>query len=69
MDTLCSRTGRPQQYPSIKTDWLGKVCDHNPDIYAVEESDTGIVPKKTSNKAGQPGEETPEGRPVTKGKY
>ena len=30
----------------------GKVCDHNPDMYAAEKSDTGIIPKKAANKIG-----------------
>ena len=28
---------------------MGKVCDRNPDMYATEKSDTGILPKKEPN--------------------
>lgn len=30
----------------------GKVWGHNPGMYAIEESDTGVVPKKEPNKVG-----------------
>ena len=36
----------------LKSERLGKVCDHNPNMYALEKSDTVIVPKKEPNKAG-----------------
>ncbi len=28
----------------------GKACGHKPDMYAMEKSDIGVVPKKESNK-------------------
>ena len=40
---------------------------HNPDMYAVEESDSGVVPVKVSNKIGQPNTERLEERPLAKG--
>lgn len=45
----------------------GKVSGRNPGVYAAEESDTGVVPKKAPNNIGKPMEEELEGRPVTKG--
>ncbi len=50
---------------------LGKVCDHNPNMYAIEKSDTNIVPEKGLNNAGrtQTAAEALEGRTVTKGKH
>ncbi len=53
---------------------LGKVCDHNPSVYATGQSDRPIVLRKSSNKgslAGKPGHrpaEMVEGRGLTKGK-
>jgi hypothetical protein len=35
----------------LKSEWLGKVCDHNPGMYVLEKSDIIIVPKKGPNKA------------------
>lgn len=40
---------------------------YNPDMYAVEKSDSGVVPMKASNKIGQPIAERPEERPLAKG--
>jgi len=40
---------------------------YNPDMYAVEESDSGVVPVKASNKIGQPMAEKLEERPLAKG--
>lgn len=45
----------------------GKACGRDPDVYAAEKSDTGVVPKKVPNKIGLPIAEALEGRPVTKG--
>jgi hypothetical protein len=46
----------------------GKVCGHKPDVYAVEKSDIGVVPKKEPNKVGSDSTaEALEGRPVTEG--
>jgi hypothetical protein len=36
-------------------------------MYAVEKSDSGVVPVKASNKIGQPIAERPEERPLAKG--
>lgn len=46
----------------------GKACGHKPDVYAMEKSDIGVVPKKEPNKveADSPAEAL-EGRPVTEG--
>ena len=46
---------------------LGKACGRNPDVYAAEKSDTGVIPKKEPNKIGWPMAEALEERPVTKG--
>ena len=40
---------------------------YNPDMYAVEKSDSGVVPVKGSNKIGQPIAERLEERPLAKG--
>ena len=40
---------------------------YNPDMYAVEKSDSGVVPVKASNKIGQPIAERLEERPLAKG--
>ena len=40
---------------------------YNPDMYAVEKSDSGVVPLKASNKIGQPIAEGLEERPLAKG--
>ena len=71
MDTLCSRTGRSQRYPSKedRAGRSGKVCGRNPDMHAVEKSDIGIVPKKAPNKVGKPMAEVLEGRTMTKGNF
>jgi hypothetical protein len=45
----------------------GRPVAHNPDKYAAEKSDTGIVPVKAPNKIGKPIAEVLEGRPATKG--
>jgi hypothetical protein len=69
-DTLCARTGRSQQYPAVL--WrVGQARPeaYNPDMYAVEKSDNGIVPVKVSNKTGSAVAEMPEERPLTKGKF
>ena len=42
---------------------------YNPETYAAEKSDNGIVPVKVSNKTGQPIAEMLEERPLTKGKF
>ena len=42
---------------------------YNPDMYAVEKSDNGIILVKVSNKIGQPIAETLEERPLTKGNF
>jgi hypothetical protein len=46
---------------------LGKACGRNPDVYAAEKSDTGVVPKKEPSQIGWPMAEALEGRPVTRG--
>ena len=38
---------------------MGKACGRNPDVYAAEKSDTGVVPKKEPNKIGWPMAEVP----------
>jgi len=45
----------------------GRPVAYNPDMYAVEKSDNGVVPVKASNKIGQPIAERLEERPLTKG--
>ena len=40
---------------------------NKPDMYAVEKSDSGVVPVKASNKIGQPIAERLEERPLAKG--
>ncbi|MGA1825365.1 MAG: hypothetical protein ACMUIP_11965 [bacterium] len=47
----------------------GKVCGRNPDMYATEKSDIGVVPKKVPNKTGLPVVEVLEERPVPKGNF
>ena len=48
-------------------DRSGKVCGHNPDMYANEKSDIVIVPKKGPNNIVKAIAEVLEGRPMTKG--
>jgi hypothetical protein len=38
-------------------------------MYAVEKSDSGVVPVKASNKIGQPSAKRLEERPLAKGKF
>ncbi len=46
----------------------GKACGHKLDMYAVEKSDIGVVPKKEPNKIeGDSTAEALEGRLVTEG--
>ena len=53
-ETLCSRTGRSQRFPTGR--WLGgrsgTVRDRNPDVHAAGKSDIGIVPGNVPNNAG-----------------
>ena len=53
-ETLCSRSGRSQQFPMGLRPWgrSGKACGRNPDVYAAGESDIGVVPGNVPNKAG-----------------
>ena len=48
---------------------LGKVCGHNPNMYATEKSDTVVVPEKGPNKVdlSKSAAEVLEERTVTKG--
>lgn len=48
----------------------GRACGHKPDMYVMEKSDIGVVPKKEPNKVEVffSTAEAPEGRPVTEGK-
>ena len=52
-ETLCSRTGRSQQFPSGLGPWgrSGKARGRNPDMYAAGKSDIGVVPENVPNKA------------------
>ncbi len=45
----------------------GKACGRKPDMYAMEKSDIGVVPKKGPNNAADSAAEALEGRPVTEG--
>jgi len=45
----------------------GKVCGHNPGMFADEKSDINIVPKKAPNNGAQATAEALEGRTMTKG--
>ena len=46
----------------------GKACGQKPDVYAVEKSDIGVLPKREPNNVGSDSTaEVPEGRPVTEG--
>lgn len=57
-------------FPIRKVDHVGrsgKVCGHTPDMHDTEKSDIVVVPKKASNKIGQPMAEMLEGKTVTKG--
>ncbi len=53
-ETLCSRTGRSQQFPTGlgARGRSGKARGHNPDMDAAGESDIGVVPGNVPNKAG-----------------
>jgi hypothetical protein len=48
----------------------GKACGRKPDMYSMEKSDSGIVPKKEPNNAeALSAAEALEGRPLTKGNF
>jgi len=55
-------------YPDLRVG-QGRSVTYNPDMYAFEKSDTGVVPVKESNKSDNSEAEIPEERPVTKGKF
>ena len=50
-----------------KKERSGKVCGHNPGMFADEKSDINIVPKKAPNNVAQATAEALEGRTMTKG--
>jgi hypothetical protein len=53
-ETLCSRTGRSQQFPTGLRAWgrSGKARGRNPDMHAAGKSDIGVVRENVPNKAG-----------------
>ena len=51
----------------IKEERSGKVCGHNPGMFADEKSDINIVPKKAPNNGAQATAEALEERTMTKG--
>jgi hypothetical protein len=50
-----------------KEERSGKVCGHNPGMFADEKSDINIVPKKAPNNGAQATAEALEERTMTKG--
>ncbi len=52
--------------PDAVTGRSGKADGRTPDLYAAEESDSGVVPMNQPNKGGQPPAEAGEGRPGIK---
>jgi len=67
-ETLCSRTGRSQQFPTglRARGRSGKARGRNPDMYAAGKSDIGVVPENVPNKAGsgEVGEHGGTGNPL-----
>ena len=52
--------------PDVTAGRSGKAHGRTPDMHAVEESDSGVVPMNQPNKSGKPLAEAGEGRPEIK---
>jgi hypothetical protein len=55
--------------PDVVTGRSGKAYGQTPDMYAVEESDFGVVPMNQPNNSGQLLAEVGEGRPEIQGEH
>ncbi len=65
LDTFCTRTGRPRGCPS-RDGPAGEGLGRAARMHVSEESDSGVVPMKHSNKDRRPSAESAEGRPLVK---
>ena len=67
LDTFCTRTGRPRRCPP-RGGPTGEGLGRTARVHVSEESDSGVVPMKHSNKDIRRSAENAEGRPLVKEK-